>query len=179
MWQNPVMSGILTQSTTGDQWNVLPAGRWTVERKFRPVEADRTKPPYSGLLSDRQYYLAAGACFVRHVRQIHDAGAIAKLSPVNIPFAAHRETISIHWIRIWRDDEVIEQIGSPGDLELRPGSSPNRLVVHHTLRDLRPGDALDIAYTTRAITPRRRISASLPIRQRVPILDWHLSAIAQ
>lgn len=172
------MSGTLNPTTTGEQLKVLPAASWTVERKFRFDDDNPSTAPFSVLLLDRQFYVAAGACFVRHVRQIHNEAATVKLDQVNIPFAPHRESITIHWMRIWRGGQAIEQIDSESDLELRDGNSPNRLVVHHALKDLRPGDALDIAYSTKAITPRRRFSTSLLIRQRVPILDWHLSAIA-
>ena len=149
-----------------------------VERKFETPDKGSTRTPYSVLLLDRQYYLSAGGCFVRHVRQIHEQDAARKLSQINIPFAPHRESINIHWVRIWRGGQAIEQVKSSDELEVRAASQPNRLVVHLELDDLRLGDTLDIAYSTKAHKPRRRFSASHPIRQRVPILEWHLSAIA-
>ena len=171
------MSGILTSSTTGDQLRYDSRAKWTIERKFRHVPAPASTVPYSILLLDRQYYLKAKASFVRHVRQINHREAATKLSKINIPFASHREGLTIHWIRIWRGGEALEQISSADALGISASSIPNRVTAQFVLSDLRPGDALDIAYTIKANSSALGFSVIQPLRQRLPVLDWHLSAI--
>ena len=171
------MSGTLTSSTTGDQLRYETRAKWTIERKFRDVSAPASTVPYSILLLDRQYYLKAHACFVRHVRQINHREAATNLSKINIPFASQREGLTIHWIRIWRGGEALEQISSADALGVSASSIPNRVAAQFVLSDLRPGDALDVAYTIKASSGTPGFSAIQPLHQRLPVLDWHLSAI--
>lgn len=171
------MSGLLTHPTSIPTPKLESAERWTVERKFRSIGTSPSNVPFTILLLDRQYYVSAGACFVRHVRQVHHREAAAKLSQINIPFVAERESLTLHWIRIWRAGEAITLLDRAEDLEIKSADDPDRQIAHFTIKDLRPIDSIDVAYTTRAHQPSRNFSAVHPIRQRVPVLDWHLSAI--
>ncbi|MGI9243025.1 MAG: DUF3857 domain-containing protein, partial [Verrucomicrobiales bacterium] len=152
------MSGILTSSATGDQLQFQPAAKWIVERKFRQVANVASNIPFSILLLDRQFFLRTNACFVRHVRQINHHEAAEKLSTVNIPFAPEQEKLTVHWIRIWREGETIEQVVELGDLEVKPSKLPNRSAAHLRLQDLRSGDCLDIAYTTEKRLPEGHLA---------------------
>ena len=171
------MSGLLTHPTSTSSPVIEKAERWTVERKFRQVGDPPSSVPFTILLLDRQYYLAAGACFVRHVRQVHHREAAAKLRSIKIPFDPATESLTIHWIRIWRAGEDFSLLEQVEDLEIT-STEDGRKVAQFTMADLRPDDCIDLAYTTRAIHPAARFSALHPINQRVPVLDWHLSAIA-
>ncbi len=118
------MSGLLTSSATGDQLQFHPAAKWIVERKFRLPESAASAAPFSILLLDRQYFLRADACFVRHVRQINHQEAADKLSKVNIPFASQREHLTLHWIRIWRDGVAVEQVRGHRGSRSHPVGAP-------------------------------------------------------
>jgi hypothetical protein len=179
LWHDPPMSGLLTQLSASNQLQLKAPVQWAVERKFRHVDEPSATVPFTLLLLDRQYYLAQSACFVRHIRQVHHREAIESLSQINIPFAHDHENLIVHWIRIWRAGEVIDQVASVDELTVVESKQANRLITRSTLQDLRPTDSIDVAYTLKAHTPSRRFSAVHPQRQRVPICDWYVSAIAQ
>jgi len=103
----------------------------------------------------------------------------AKLALIKIPFAPETQGLDIHWIRIWREDEAVDQIISGDEIELE-AAGDSRVVARLRIEDLRVDDRIDVAYTTTSNTRpvENRFSHIHPVSQQVPILDWHLTAIS-
>ena len=172
------MSGILPHLSTGDNFAIGRTDGWVVERKFRAVATAPSTVPFTILLLDRQYLAASDSTFVRHVRQVHHREAASKLSQVKISFNPARESLNIHWIRVWRAGEAIELAPSAENFRLEENVETKRQNAGFEIEDLRPADAIDVAYTLTSSQEIRTPSSAHSIRQRVPVLDWHLSMIA-
>ena len=69
--------------------------------------------------------------------------AAAKLRSIKIPFDPATESLTIHWIRIWRAGEDFSLLEQVEDLEIT-STEDGRKVAQFTMADLRPDDCIDI-----------------------------------
>jgi transglutaminase-like putative cysteine protease len=135
-----------------------------------PVPADITlvqipdsdpspKEPASVLLLERHTRVPSREVLTRTVRRLHTPQGVQDQSRVEITFDPATEEITLHQLQIIRDGVARESL-QPSDFrliqretQLEAHIQDGRVSAIAQLEDIRPGDIIDLAFTTRNRSP--------------------------
>jgi transglutaminase-like putative cysteine protease len=111
------------------------------------------------LLVERQINAQNDGQFYRWVHQILTPGGADRSSRVSIAFDPNYETVTMHWVRIWRGTNVLNRLDAARFQWSQAGAVPNAFLfsskrsVTFPLDDVRPGDIVDYAYSINGGNP--------------------------
>lgn len=192
------------QSRAAAQWAPKPA--WVadlVADVSAPTDRDAVRDGIYSLLLDTRIRLAKSSVerYVRHVDLAVNQAGVATLGEVQIEFSAHYQRLLLHRAAVIREGRTIDQskLASLRMLEQEPNSadrvysgSTTALLV---LKDVRPGDVVDVSYTLSganpildgryaghlrlgADAPARRVHAEITSSAERPALHWRVRGAA-
>lgn len=116
----------------------------------------------------------------RRVVRLNDTNAVRDWSTIDLTYYPDYQTLAIHRVRVYRGGTWHDRLASARirDLQRGDGSDEglvdNKRTVDIVLDDIRPGDVLDLAYTTTGDNPvfaghyvsRMAVSADAPVKHR-------------
>jgi len=151
-----------TNDVTGSRPVIAPPAGW-VKPQFYDRQAVFLRPEASAdqhwLLLERHINAATNETFYHCARQIMTVGGVQNGSDLKIDFNAGYQTLTLHWVRLWRgtnhldrlDADKIRVVRQERDLEqqILNGQSTAMLVMD----DVRVGDIVDYAYSIKGENP--------------------------
>lgn len=138
-----------------------PVPAWVTEAADADLAAPAAaaKDAQGWLLVDRQVNVATGERYYRYVSELRTSEAVQEGSTVTVDYDPAFERLVFHRIEVTRDGNRSSRL-SRGAIELlrrEPSLEwqmiDGSLTATVVLRDIRPGDRLDVAYTVRGFNP--------------------------
>jgi hypothetical protein len=142
--------------------DMVVAGRFTVEPAPAWVERSRVRnsrrqdgAPVTCLLSDRRTHVPAATRYTRLVRRLETPQAVQQLSRVEIPFDPEIQCLSVHAVAVFRAGELRNHAEVAAfeflrrEARMEAGIINGEITAVMILRDVRPGDILDIEFSVR------------------------------
>jgi hypothetical protein len=111
------------------------------------------------LLVEHQINAQNDGQFYRWVHQVLTLGGADRSSRVSIAYDPNFETLTMHWVKIWRGTNVLNRLDTSRFQAGRPGAIggdflfSSQAYVTFPLDDVRPGDIVDYAYTINGGNP--------------------------
>ena len=142
--------------------NVSPPSPWVKPHTYDPFALET--PLDAGadqhlLLYEQQINAATNETFVHSIRQVLTLNGVQKVSNLSIDYYPAYQNLTWHWARIWRDGKHLERLDTNKisllqkepelDQYLMDGGKSAILV----LDDVRVGDIIDYAYSTKGANP--------------------------
>ncbi len=158
-----LVAGSLSRPARGADersFTVAPPPSWVeaVEEPASDGDAGDARDGVLDLLEDSQMRVTATSVdrFYRHVAKVLTAAGLEQVSRIQLDFDPSDESLVIHYIRIRRGAETIDAL-RPADVtviqperELDDQIYSGALSALAFLRDVRPGDVVDYAYSLRS-----------------------------
>ena len=121
-------------------------------------ESDKPQPVVVRLLETHFLVDQTPATFLRRATLINDAASLTSAGRISIPFAPEYEHVELHFIRIHRNQEVLDRTSSSirflqREQGLESGVYTGHVTASILIEDLRVGDTLEIGYTTYGQNP--------------------------
>lgn len=129
-----------------------PVPAWAVPATELPKT--QRKAPLVFLMGDTQFMSGAEkSSFLHRAWQINDASALAQFAQYGIGFQPNYQQLQLHWLRIRRNGQVLDQTQSAKirflqrENQLEQGLYSGEVTASILIADLRVGDVLEIAYS--------------------------------
>ncbi|HTI99853.1 MAG TPA: DUF3857 domain-containing protein [Dongiaceae bacterium] len=144
------------------QTAVAPPADWIVPLLFAPLPANIRPEPNEEqryLLLDRQINVATNEDFHHIVRQILTPAGIQNGATLTVDFDPNYQSLTFHWVRIWRGTNHVEQLNAGKIKLIQPERELDQFLMdgHESavlvLDDVRVGDIIDYAYTLQGANP--------------------------
>ena len=157
LWSPPVLAGAA-------QWSLGPAPAWVAPLEAPPpVEAPArdASPGSYDLLYDHQLRVGTSGSdeYFRRVIQVLSPAGVQDASQLSLDFDPSAERLVLHHVRILRGGRDVSGFGAADVTVIRPERESGSDIYSGTLsalvflRDVRPGDVLDYAYSLLATAP--------------------------
>jgi transglutaminase-like putative cysteine protease len=142
--------------------SVGPPAKWVVPHFFDQTEAE--KPAQSGedervRLLERQLNPAENESFTHLVRELLTYSGVQNGATISIDFDPSYESLTFHWLRIWRDHEHLERLDPDQIKIIQPERDLSQAQLNGrksaviVLEDVRVGDVIDYAYSRKGMNP--------------------------
>ena len=159
---------------------IAPAASWVTAHFFDrqpmvfPPEASMEQ---HWLLLERQINVATNETFIHCARQILTPAGVQNDSDLKIDFNPTYQTLTLHWARLWRGTNFLNQLGTNKvrmvqqerdmDQQLLNGEQTALLVME----DVRVGDIVDYAYSIKGENPvfNGKFSTDVPMQLPEPV----------
>ncbi len=140
---------------------VAPPARWVLPEAaggfVEPTHGSDARETY--LLVDYQENVAAGELYVRIVKELKTAEGVQDGSTIAVDYDPAYQTLLFHQISVVRGGASSSRL-SPGavsllrrETDLESSMLDGSLTASFVLKDIRPGDRIDYAYTVRGRNP--------------------------
>jgi hypothetical protein len=149
-------------STNNPMPQIAPPASWVKPQFFNPQS---TFGAYASgaddqiLLLERQVNAADNEIFVHSVRRILTLGGVQKLSTLTTDFSPSYQTLTLHWARLWRGTQHIEELDANRLRVVQPEQEMDQFILNGrkstilVLDDVRVGDVIDYAYSIKGQNP--------------------------
>jgi transglutaminase-like putative cysteine protease len=176
-----ISTAVTTQaSAQNDKPSIAPPSKWVVpvrsDGKFNPDPADPSID-LRWVLVDRQINAKNDEQFFHWVRQVLTPDGVQKSSQIAIEYDPGYESLTMHWVRIWRGTNALNRLDlsnfQPPRRELDTVddllSVEKRVIL--LLDDVRPGDIIDYAYSLDGSNPALNgtFADRVPVQFRDPV----------
>ncbi len=111
------------------------------------------------LLYEREINAATNETFFHFARQFLSLNGVQNGSTLKIAFDPSYQTLTIHWIRLWRGTNHLDRLAADKIRMMRQESELDQALLTGeqtavvVLADVRPGDILDYAYSIKGANP--------------------------
>ena len=141
--------------------SVGPAPAWVTEETDAALRAPAAgaRDAEAWLLVDQQVNVASVEHYCRTVKEARTTGAVQEGSTVTVDYDPSYQRLVFHRIEVIREGERSSRLSRGSIQLLRRETSLESQVLDGTitatvvLRDVRPGDRIDVAYTLRGFNP--------------------------
>lgn len=161
------------------KFNVAPPESWVKPQFYSRQPATRVESGLNEhwLLSEEQVNAAEHDTFYHNVRQIMNVSAVEDGSKLTIDFNPDYETLTLHWARIWRGPEHLDQLDTNAVKIIRREQELNDDILNGeqsallVLNDVRVGDIIDYAYSIKGSNPVMgdHFFCDVPVRADEPV----------
>lgn len=175
--------------TTADNWaadstapkpEIAPPATWVKPHFFDSRSALYHASPGADqhwLLRELQINVATNETFVHCARQILTVAGVQNGSNLKIDFNPSYQTLTLHWCRLWRGTNHLEQLAADKIQVVRQERDLEQDVLDGTqtamlvMDDVRVGDIVDYAYSIRGDNPvfNSRFSTSFRAQMQEPV----------
>ncbi len=130
-----------------------PKPDWTEECQYDSEFKGENERHSTYLLLDRQIHAERNEDYCHQAMRLETMEAVQHLSQWRLQFEPQVQSITLHFIKIKRGDEVFEQLNLEKGHLFQREEGLNRFVIDgwftylQVLEDVRPGDILEWAYT--------------------------------
>jgi Domain of Unknown Function with PDB structure (DUF3857)/Transglutaminase-like superfamily len=144
------------------KFTVGPPASWVKPQFFDRSSGTGNLEPGAGmhwLLSAKQVNVAENETFYHRVRQILNVSAVADASKLTIDFNPDYQSLTLHWVRIWRGPEHLERLDTNAvqvirrEDELKDDILNGERSAVLIMDDVRVGDTIDYAYSIKGANP--------------------------
>jgi transglutaminase-like putative cysteine protease len=155
-----------------------PPSGWVVPLFFERVgTAPLPGEDVLWLLREQQMNAALDENFFHFVRQIRTVAGLQDGANITISFDSSYESLTLHWVRIWRDGTFLNRL----DLDKVKLTQPKNGLAEYqysglrtavlALEGVRKGDIIDYAYSTRGFNPvfGRAFLGEVPVQFEQPM----------
>lgn len=169
-----------TNKATLGKPEIAPPADWVQPHFFDPQSVLNRPDPSADqhwLLLERQVNVAANETFFHRARQILTVAGVQNGSSLKIDFNPGYQTLTLHWARLWRGSNHLDQLEADKirvvrqerdlDEDILDGSETAMLVMD----DVRVGDIVDYAYSLKGGNPvyNSRFSSSFNVQLDEPV----------
>ncbi|MCJ9429545.1 DUF3857 domain-containing transglutaminase family protein [Kordiimonas marina] len=162
------------------QVKVMPTPDWVVVQSYDPndLKGQPTGGPAYLLLSNQRRLEDKDSAYYGHrVMRVDDVSDAEDASQISLTFDPSYQWLAIHYIRVRRGDEVQDRYKADRLKVLQNETDADRLMYNgevtasYILKDIRPGDIIDYAYTIHGKNPVYfgHIGTDVGLRYSVPI----------
>lgn len=137
-YRNPILSlfilCIAVSAVAADELNVADVPGWVADRRLTDLETGFEEPSdevLDILIDDRQVIFEPGSSmqFTHGARRANSIRAVGLVSNINVPYIPAYQSLSLHYVRVFRDGEAIDK--------------ENSVQVRYTRQDSAEPDELD------------------------------------
>ena len=111
------------------------------------------------LLYEQQINAATNETFIHSVRQVLTLDGVQKVSTLSIDYYPDYQSLTWHWARIWRSGKHLERLDTNKVTLLQKEPELDQFLLDGgksavlVLDDVRVGDIIDFAYSTKGVNP--------------------------
>lgn len=154
---------------------VGPPAKWVVPHFFDRTEtaaASQSGEDERVRLLERQLNPAENESFTHLVRELLTYSGVQNGATVSIDFDPSYESLTFHWLRIWRDNDHLERLDPDQIKVIQPERDLGQAQLNGrksaviVLEDVRVGDVIDYAYSRKGANPvfGGRFTGSIPVQ---------------
>jgi len=158
---------------------VGPPAKWVVPHFFDRTEtaaASQSGEDERVRLLERQLNPAENESFTHLVRELLTYSGVQNGATVSIDFDPSYESLTFHWLRIWRDNDHLERLDPDQIKVIQPERDLGQAQLNGrksaviVLEDVRVGDVIDYAYSRKGANPvfGGRFTGSIPVQLSEP-----------
>lgn len=139
-----------------DHFQVTPIPEW-VKPIEPPTDSKVSKYDVIGgafaSLVDQQINLKLQADFTHIVYDVVSNAGVENVSEIVIPYDSAYQTVDFHYLRVWRDGEMIDRTEEltfeflRNEMQLEMSIYTGMVTAYDVLEDIRKGDRIEYAYT--------------------------------
>jgi len=137
--------------------HIGPAPDWIVPCSFRLDFKPKQPGHVTHLLSCRQIHAEKRQTFVHTAIRLETTQALQNEAQGRIPFEPRSEDFTLHWLKIYRGESVIDRTSLENIRCLQKETdgfvAPGRLNLILVLEGVRPGDVVELCYTMEERSP--------------------------
>ncbi len=121
--------------------------------------SESTRSDIDELLLDYQEHLVLGHSFTHRCMRLVNQEGVSNGSDIIVRFDPAYQELSFHFIRVYRDGQVIDKLADheihsyQREQQMEWGLYDGMITSVVNLRDMRPGDCLEYAYTRSGVNP--------------------------
>src|SRR5882757_2879276 len=170
----------LSEVTTEAKPEIAPPSSWVKPQLFDRQSA-KLQPEASTdqhwLLMERQVNAATNESFYHYVRQILTVAGVQNGSTLKMDFNPSYQTLTLHWVRIWRGTNYLNRIEADKIRVVRQERDMEQHILNGeqtamlVMDDVRVGDIVDYAYSIKGANPvfNGRFSTGIQVQGEDPV----------
>ncbi len=178
---------VLASQTFADDLTRGPAPSWVTIADWQPPPAAKSSgADYEDYLRDYQVNLVTGEEYIHYAFRYLTGKGVQNDSTFSIDYAPDYQTAHLHKLVLWRDGQPIDQLGIAfRNVQRESGLEESMYDGEHTwvgfLKDVRPGDVLEVAYSVQGSNPifAGRYADTYHVETSYAVDHWSLRLLAK